>query len=527
MAGSPSILKEFLVAIGFKVDDQQYKNFQSKFKTTVDQFEKLGKIAVISGTAMSVALVKVASDMEKLYFASQRAGTSVTSLMGLRFAAEQIGIGADAATAGVTSLATALRTNPGLRAFFTQLGVKETGDNTKNFINLIQKLQELSSKGAMGHALATQIAAQFGMDEQTLFMYEKNLPELLKMQDQFRKRGLLGGVDIDKTSAQFHKFMEDVRMLLQTLEIIGIAGFGKLLPDADRLVLALQRMADWLLRISQATHGWASAIATVATVLGGMVGSMKIMSWIAGMFGGGAAAGGAAMATEGGAAAAGGGGMAVLGPLGLAALDIGLAAHDIKEGSKLYRSYKDSGTFQSMIAKLEGFSSKVYKDVAGYATVGYGHRVRPGEDFQGGVTQAGAAQMLVQDTAAARAAVLRLVKVALNSNELSALTDFVFNVGPSAFAGSTLLKDLNAGNYAGAAAQFERWNQAGGMVRAGLTSRRLGEKELFNRPDLSVGQNTTIHVYGNNDPAATGAAVASQQRQVNADLLRDMGAKVQ
>src|ERR1700732_3239815 len=155
-----NVLKEFLVAIGFKVDEQQYKNFQSKFKSTVEQFERLGKLAVVSGTAMSVALVKVASDMEKLYFASQRAGTSVPALMGLRFAAEQIGIGADAATASIEGMATALRTNPGLRVFFTQLGLKDTGDNVKNFVNLIGKLKDLSDQGPMGHALATQIGSQ-------------------------------------------------------------------------------------------------------------------------------------------------------------------------------------------------------------------------------------------------------------------------------------------------------------------------------------------------------------------------------
>lgn len=521
-----NVLKEFLVAIGFKVDEQQYRNFQSKFKTTVEQFERLGKLAVISGTAMSAALVKVASDMEKLYFASQRAGTSVTGLMGLRFAAEQIGIGADAATAGVEGLATALRTNPGLRVFFTQLGLKETGDNAKNFVNLIGKLKELSDKGPMGHALATQIGAQFGIDEPTLFMFIKHFAELRKMQEEFRKRGILGGVDIDKVAEQFHRFMEDVRKLLQTLELIGIGGFGKILPYAEHLVLLLQRMADLMLRLGSATHGWSSAIASAATVLGGLAGAKGILSLIARMFGAGGGA------TVGGEAAAAGG-ASILGPLALIGADAALAVHDIKEGAKLYRTYQASGTFKdmgsslkSMIRNIEGFSSKVYRDVAGNPTIGFGHKVLPGEQF-GNLSQAEAGQLLSRDLAIAKDAVLRLVKVPLTNNQMSALTDFAYNVGQGNFAGSTLLKKLNAGDYAGAAAQFEQWNKAGGMIRGGLTTRRLGEEAMFNKPDVNMNQSTTIHVNGTDDPKTTSELVANQQRQVNADLLRDMGAKVQ
>ena len=76
-----------------------------------------------------------------------------------------------------------------------------------------------------------------------------------------------------------------------------------------------------------------------------------------------------------------------------------------------------------------------------------------------------------------------MVTVELNSNQLSALSSFAFNVGIYGLQSSTLLKKLNTGDYLGAANEFPRWNKATirGIKRplAGLTRRREAEKQLF------------------------------------------------
>jgi len=62
---------------------------------------------------------------------------------------------------------------------------------------------------------------------------------------------------------------------------------------------------------------------------------------------------------------------------------------------------------------------------------------------------------------AASDAVNRRVTVAITQDEHDALADFVFNCGIGALTGSTLLKDLNAGDFAGAAEQFDRQASSG------------------------------------------------------------------
>ena len=87
------------------------------------------------------------------------------------------------------------------------------------------------------------------------------------------------------------------------------------------------------------------------------------------------------------------------------------------------------------------------------------------------------------ETAAFAERVKDLVRVKLTQNQFDALVSFSYNVGIRNFAGSTLLQDLNACHYSGAADQMLRWNRAAGKVMAGLTRRREAERDLFLKAD--------------------------------------------
>jgi lysozyme len=71
------------------------------------------------------------------------------------------------------------------------------------------------------------------------------------------------------------------------------------------------------------------------------------------------------------------------------------------------------------------------------------------------------------------------VHVALNQQQFDALVSFVYNLGAGAFESSTLLRDLNAHNFAAVPGQLEEWCHAGGQVLAGLVARRKAEARLF------------------------------------------------
>lgn len=79
-----------------------------------------------------------------------------------------------------------------------------------------------------------------------------------------------------------------------------------------------------------------------------------------------------------------------------------------------------------------------------------------------------------------RKSVLRLVKVTISENKIQALTSFVYNLGETKFANSTMLKLINQKRFIEAANEFEKWDNAGGVINVpGLVKRRLAEKKLF------------------------------------------------
>lgn len=135
----------------------------------------------------------------------------------------------------------------------------------------------------------------------------------------------------------------------------------------------------------------------------------------------------------------------------------------------------------SILKEHEGFRAHVYLDSAGYPTIGFGHKLLPGEAFPNGVTPAQAEQLLFQDTEKAQRAVRDNVKVPLTQNQFDALVSLVYNIGVNAFKNSTLLRLLNQGFYAAAAEQFLVWKFAGGQPI--LLGRRQKEKALFETPE--------------------------------------------
>lgn len=109
-------------------------------------------------------------------------------------------------------------------------------------------------------------------------------------------------------------------------------------------------------------------------------------------------------------------------------------------------------------------------------TIGWGHT---GPEVVKGLvwTQAQADAAFEKDLLKFEARVARLVKVSLTQGQYDALVLFDYNTG--ALHSSTMLKLLNAGDYAGAQAQFKRWNKNDGKVMRGLIRRRAAEECLF------------------------------------------------
>lgn len=134
-------------------------------------------------------------------------------------------------------------------------------------------------------------------------------------------------------------------------------------------------------------------------------------------------------------------------------------------------------TGKDIVKLYEGLRLEAYLCPAGVPTIGYGHT--KGVSLGMTCTKEQAEEWLENDFYMARNDVNAVVKVPLTQNQLDALGSFVFNLGVRKLIQSTLLKKLNAGDYSGAAAEFDKWVFAGGKKLNGLVKRRAAEKQLF------------------------------------------------
>ena len=135
-----------------------------------------------------------------------------------------------------------------------------------------------------------------------------------------------------------------------------------------------------------------------------------------------------------------------------------------------------------LICEFEGKRLAAYDDGVGVWTIGFGTikypngvRVKKGDTC----TLDQAKEYMRHDLIEFEHTVNSSVKVPLNQNQFDALVSLAYNIGSNAFKSSTLVKKLNAGDYQGAADQFNVWINAGGKRMQGLVNRRDREKLLF------------------------------------------------
>ena len=125
----------------------------------------------------------------------------------------------------------------------------------------------------------------------------------------------------------------------------------------------------------------------------------------------------------------------------------------------------------------EGYSDTPIIPVKGdKPTIGFGttEGVKPGDK----TTPPQALVRALQDITRYEGALKQCVRVPLHQYEYDAYISLAYNIGPTAFCGSTLVRKLNAQDYAGACAEILRWDKFQGQTLRGLTLRRQAENRM-------------------------------------------------
>ncbi|QGR92706.1 mannosyl-glycoprotein endo-beta-N-acetylglucosamidase [Burkholderia multivorans] len=234
------VIREFLVALGFRVDEKGLKNFKEGVEGTTKGVRQL--IATVSGAALTVSagVAAFASKLERLYFVSQRTGASAANLRGFEFAARNMGVSAEAATGTIENLARFLRNNPAGEGYLATLGVQTRNANgeLRDTVDIMSDLgKSLANKPTW---LASQYGNILGIDENLLLaMRNGDFERFLK---QYREMSQTTG--LDKAADDAHQFMTQLRGLGTSFENLGIRVEGAMLQKIGPQLERFQRWVD-------------------------------------------------------------------------------------------------------------------------------------------------------------------------------------------------------------------------------------------------------------------------------------------
>lgn len=282
MSGNADTIKDFLVSLGFDIDQAGANKFEAVLKGVTANVLKVG--AVVEGAALSIVgfTTQIANGLDKLYWASQRTGASVQGIKALGYAASQTGASAESAMSSLEGLSSFMRSNPGAEGFLNRLGVQtrdasgKMRDTASIFTGVGQKLNN------MPYYRAKQYAQMLGIDENTLMAMRRGMNGFTAdYQSMLQKTGF----NADKAAVQSNKFMTSMRGLTGLLSIlrdkIGSNLAGGLAGSLDglrkRILDNFPKIEETLTKVVKGVLWFADAFARMAYRL--VQGAGAVIDW--------------------------------------------------------------------------------------------------------------------------------------------------------------------------------------------------------------------------------------------------------
>ncbi|EAN8092277.1 lytic transglycosylase [Salmonella enterica] len=275
-------IKDFLVSLGFGIDEAGYEKFESVLADVTANAIKTG--LAVEGAALSVVAftAKIASGLDNLYWASQRTGATVQGIQSIGYAVSQVGGSVDAARSSLESLSRFVRNNPGAEGFLNRLGV-QTRDASGNMRDMAAIFTGVGQKlSSMPYYRANQYAQMLGIDENTLMAMRRGVGSF---SGQYSAMAKAIGFNADEAARSSNKFMTSLRefgtMAGMARDKIGSNLAGGLAGSLDML---RRHILDNFPRIEQTLTKAIKGILTLGDIIGRLFfrlieGTSSLITW--------------------------------------------------------------------------------------------------------------------------------------------------------------------------------------------------------------------------------------------------------
>lgn len=237
-----TILREYLVALGFKIDKAGSKNFDKTVNNTSNNVKVLGKGLVSVATAAQTMVAVFTVQMERLFYSSKKAEATASNLQAIEYGASRVGISADAMRGSMEGFARSIRSNPGLVGLLNSLGVEVKGrDKSDVFMDLVASLKK------MPFHVAERYAGLFGIDADQLLLLQQGLDKMKEAAAARKAAAAEMGVDTDAAAQAGVEYANSWREIIMYVGLFKDALSIKLLPGMQEFAnITKEVLKDWI-----------------------------------------------------------------------------------------------------------------------------------------------------------------------------------------------------------------------------------------------------------------------------------------
>lgn len=234
------VIRDFMVALGFKTDNSGLKQMQDAMGGVENKANLLKGALMALATGAIIAVRQTASELDKLYFSSQRIGASVTNINAYGNAIAQLGGSAEGAIGSLESLAEKMRNSPGYESQINSLGVqtKDANGAMRDRVEVMKDLSGVLSK--MPAHQANAYASSLGIDQNTLLAmrdgkFVSNMDKYQKIQKELGMND-----DLAKSGNEFMSEYRDLTMMTKT-------GFQVIVMQAGKALIPILKLLNTLI----------------------------------------------------------------------------------------------------------------------------------------------------------------------------------------------------------------------------------------------------------------------------------------
>lgn len=263
MSGNQAILREYLVSLGYRVDEASTRKFDFSLFRTDLSVKGLAKTVLGVGLAVSGMTTLFARSMEQLYYASRRAETGAGNLQAFEFAAKQVGLQGGVMTKVVEGMASAMRMNPGLQGLIESFGIQVTGrDKADVALDLLDVLRRFPFyEGALQAGL-------FGIGPDEYLLITESLDKFREAAELRKQMAKDAGVDADAAARAGKEYMNSLRRIGEKLGLIKDQLLVSLVEPAQKFLTIIEQALDAMTNWTRSNFGGLKEIASKAAATG-------------------------------------------------------------------------------------------------------------------------------------------------------------------------------------------------------------------------------------------------------------------